>query len=342
MKTDYLQPPRSALKHPLVRNLAWCIFSPPLVDVRHIQSATISSSHTRSDETLPLSAAPDNGMTPQDCAWLESLDESPEPLEQWMKQCPSSRLGFQFEYYWQFWWQRRSPHLEHRFNIQLHQNGKTLGEVDAVSWNPNTGELVHSELAVKFYLGIESDKLPREKRADSRYSWVGPQAIDRLDLKWHQLVDKQLQRLHPAAKSTDRICSAAITLPAHWQVEKLTTQLIMRGRLFYPARGMPGKELPAYLHPLHLRGRWLKLQELTSMPPTYWVLLARHQWLSPQAVPLSNKSDAISTGALHDLLTTHFASHQQPVQVIRLAPSANHWREQERLFVVPNQWPSIT
>lgn len=333
MHTDISSRLWSSLRQPQVRNLAWCIFSPSLVT-----AVAASPDQPRAFEThVPSCSA-------ADLAWLQQLDTAPEPLLDWLSGCHSSRLGFQFERYWQFWWRRRHPQWEYRFNVQLSENGKTLGELDAVSWHPQRQQLTHSELAVKFYLGIDSEQLPAAFRSPAPWSWVGPDVKDRLDLKWQQLQRHQLRHLLRAEHSG----VLPEELPDHWHGGQLRTRLIMRGRLFYPLGELPDWTETAYVNPDHQQGVWLRFSQFRAISALHqtsarWQLLVRNQWFAPICCPLD---DTIDITAASRRLQDYFAGRHQPVQLALLQCDAGQqpelWHERQRWFVVPDQWPQIT
>jgi hypothetical protein len=81
-------------------------------------------------------------------------------------------------------------------NIQLTENKQTIGEMDFILSHRNTKELIHVELAYKFYLydpGISSTAIN---------NWIGPNRNDFLKEKLDKLKNKQFPLLyHPAARS---------------------------------------------------------------------------------------------------------------------------------------------
>ena len=65
---------------------------------------------------------------------------------------------------------------------------RTLGELDLIYQNSNASEVVHLELAIKFYL--------LNKGGTQLTDFVGPAGHDRLDLKWDRLRQHQLPLSH--------------------------------------------------------------------------------------------------------------------------------------------------
>ena len=81
-------------------------------------------------------------------------------------------------------------------SIQLFENERTIGELDFILLNQNTQQLLHVELAYKFYLydpGISSETIN---------NWIGPNRNDLLKEKLDKTKSRQFPLLyHKAAKS---------------------------------------------------------------------------------------------------------------------------------------------
>lgn len=335
MHTDTSSHLWSSLRHPQVRNLAWCIFSPSLV-----VAAGQPCPETAFQTCEPV-------CSEADMTWLMQLDAAPEPLLGWMAGCHSARLGFQFEYYWQFWWHHRHPQLEYRFNVQLSDaSGRTRGELDALSWHPERQQLTHTELAVKFYLGVASETLPAGFQPPTAWSWVGPNVKDRLDLKWQQLQQRQLRHLW----QRDDLSLLHTGLPAHWHCGQLQTRLIMRGRLFYPLAVQPDWAETPYINLHHQPGIWLSLSQFLDpgspagarhRSASRWQILRREQWFAPLLCTIGETLDFPATA---QRLGDYFGQHHQPLQLAEMQPATGlegeFWQEDRRWFVVPDQWPA--
>lgn len=319
----------STLHHPLVRDLAWAVFSPSLI-------------HSDNNQ-IDLGFPPANS---DDRQFLSQLDQNPTELEEWMDGCKSPRLGLRFEYLWQFWINRSRPRIapndwENLFNLQINSEQRTLGELDSVSYSPSTATVIHREFAVKFYLGINSYQLRPSIRPEMPFCWVGPNVKDRLDLKRAQLLNHQLQLI-------DKV-EARQALPDHWQWASLKRQALVRGRLYYPLalQKSTTKQVSvdwSLIGDQPLRGYWLPLSDLAALQGENWLVLNRNQWFAPIQICSSNSKSSTITdkGKLIQLLETHFLSQTQPVQIAAMSLRDNYWEESERYFVVPNQWPSIT
>jgi len=82
-------------------------------------------------------------------------------------------------------------------NVQLIEDKKTIGELDFIIEDRHTKQLIHLELAYKFYLfdpSISSNPIN---------NWIGPNRNDTLKEKLEKLKDKQFPLLyHSCAKTT--------------------------------------------------------------------------------------------------------------------------------------------
>ena len=308
------------LRHPRVRDLAWCVFSSSILQAP--QADIEASQLTPSSEEL---------------SYLQQLDNDPTPLINWLEQCPSPRLGFIFEHYWKFWWQQLPADIETRYNLQIHHNGRTQGELDALFYSKTQSLLIHRELAVKFYLALPSKRLEEDFRPTQNIALIGPNVRDRLDLKVFQLINKQLAQLH----QTETLKH----LPADWHWDQLQRQLVIRGRLFTPIPN-ENKALNLdeyeYLSREADLGHWLTLSNIELLPGTCWLPLRRDQWFAPIHLEHSSSlnNSLLTLGALHQQLIHHFHQSGQPLQVAAMSATPDGWREIQRCFVVPDQWPA--
>ncbi len=81
-------------------------------------------------------------------------------------------------------------------NIQIIEDEKTLGELDFIIEDKNTKQLIHMELAYKFYLYDPNISL------EPINNWIGPNRNDSLNEKLEKLKRKQFPLLyHERAKS---------------------------------------------------------------------------------------------------------------------------------------------
>ncbi len=82
-------------------------------------------------------------------------------------------------------------------NIQIIENKATIGEIDFIIKHLTSNELIHLELAYKFYL------FDPNKSINPIHNWIGPNRNDSLAEKLEKLFQKQFPLLyHEATKSS--------------------------------------------------------------------------------------------------------------------------------------------
>lgn len=286
-------PTNTLWRTPAVRHLAWLCSAPPLIRMGPVRP--------------PLPAA---------AVWsrLAHLDRAPQPLLEWLAARPGTRLGHYFESLYSYYLQRilHWPLLLANTPIRDH-GGRTLGELDFLVRNPQTGRLEHHEVAVKFYLGLHS--------ADGSW-WYGPNARDRLDLKAHHMTGHQ-------CRMTERPETRA-TLLYHGIDEPVTPVLIMPGYLFRPLDG-PEPDYPHWVNPAHEQGGWCRYSRLAERHSNHWVRLHKPHWLGPfQCARLPDTEPEAGTPG---------ADHAALFAVMAARADGRGYQEQRRIFVVPDHWP---
>lgn len=254
-----------------------------------------------------LVVTPDLPLTSARREWLSSLDRDDATLRQFMQDhCYSKRLGLVFESLWHFFL-REDPATELiAHNIPVRDGNKTLGEFDVLYYCHQTQQAIHLELAVKFFLGLNVNQ-----QTPSLSHWFGPNRADRLDRKLARLKQHQL----PLALS-----EAGRAALREYDIEAPLQQLQVSGILFH--RDNNGTHLS--LNPEHQRGRWQTVDDFVgdsqNSDKQQWRYLAKPHWLEGQYA-----NAAVFTSEYMTLAS------ERPIMAINAA--------QERLFIVPNQWP---
>jgi len=296
------------LRHPQVRDLAWVILSPPLlIDAPSPQRHPLSASRW-SDAPGALSD------------WLLLLDRQPAILQAWLAQHSIRRLGLYYERLWQFAL-AQAPDVELLVaNLPIRQDGQTLGELDLILRDAEG--VHHLELAVKFYLGLQTGERRRHDH------WLGPGSHDRLDIKLQRLCEHQLQ-----LSSSHQ----AQTLLTELTCREIDSALWLGGYLFQPWQD--GCELPTGANPAHLGGHWLRLGDWPHSAAVdgdaHWQPLPRQAWLAPAQLEDSQLWQAED---VQQWITD--ADRNQARLLARMEPDADgRWIERERLFVVSDSWP---
>lgn len=298
------------LANPQVRDLAWACFGPPLLRLE-----TLAAGREISAPELPLTST--RG------AWLQQLDRQPQPLLSWLEARPATRLGLYFERLWQFFLTEDSETKLLAHNLPVRVDGQTLGEFDCLYYCHRRQRLVHLELAVKFYLGYRR----RTEGADQSDAaeWLGPNTVDRLDLKLGRLLQHQSRlSLTPAGRE----------LLANRGMEQPLREIALRGTLFQPAQDQLSP--PAGYNPALLMPRWYALPAWRTLaePAARLVIMPRLRWLSP----LQYSTEALPPAALSTHLEGHFARGGRP-QLIALVDQQGC--ELQRFFLTGANWPGI-
>ncbi|MFC6477264.1 DUF1853 family protein [Pseudomonas asuensis] len=233
-----------ALCDPAVRDMAWVITSPPLLD--------------RAEQRHPLTASDWTAKPDKLADWLHELDRKPGQLTEWLAQGNDRRLGRYYERLWQFAL-AHAPGVDLLgANLPLRTAAQTLGELDLL-FRDDQG-VHHLEVAVKYYLATGLPQLP---------DWLGPGGEDRLERKLSHFLGRQLPLSHT---------SEAQVLLKTLGIASIQSWFWMSGYLFYPPSGAtPFPSCSTY----HQRGLWQRFGELVPGDKRAWRLLPKHRWLAP-------------------------------------------------------------
>jgi uncharacterized protein len=191
-------------RHQQVRDLAWVIASPPLVELPQGGCCWPDAAWYRDQYMHRL-------------AWLQQLDRAPDELLSLVAKQKDRRLGKYFETLWFFWLQHHPGYEVLAHNLQVIIDGVTIGEIDLVLRDIRRNTVIHVELAVKFYLGLG--------QLDNPASWHGPHMKDRLDLKLGHMLNRQI-----AISQREDV--------RRWLLQQGISidrcAVIFKGRLYYP------------------------------------------------------------------------------------------------------------
>jgi uncharacterized protein len=236
-------------------------------------------------------------------------------------------LGSYFESLWQFYLMHSNRYDLIASNLQFHYQGKTFGELDFLAYDHQRNIAVHQEIAIKFYLGTMDEKL------GSR--WIGPNAIDRLDLKVAHLCDKQL----PLAKHP-----VVLKKLESLGIKSLKSEALVKGYLFQPA-AQTKVATPNYINPKHLSGTWYRFHELHARlsdrqnRQTSWLKIEKGDWISSDQTFLMRADQALSQDGMTNFLDD-MNNQNRAHMFATLIATKDQLTVGEKVFVVPNNWPA--
>jgi Uncharacterized protein conserved in bacteria len=250
VKTSYFEP-WLQFNHPMVRQLAFTIASPNLLC--HLPQS-LSIQHNFQLHPDQIWEQHFQNYLPR----LKQLDETPEPLLQFMSRLKSTRLGLRFENLLWFWLQEDQYHsyqlLGH--SIQKIEGAKTLGELDFLVLNKETQHVEHWEVALKYYLGEGQLNLEQ---------WIGLNREDTLSKKLYHFTDKQFQ------------FSEALGFKVQQRFA------VLKGQLYLPLNSAQDQSIPDWVNSTRRLGFWG-----TVIPNSNFYRLERHEWLCPNKQASSN------------------------------------------------------
>ncbi len=288
---------------PAVRHLAWMCQAPQLLESE-------------------LSFHPSRHLAENALVTLRRWDAHPATGPAVLTDIPKPRLGLYFEELYECLLTHLLGFEVLARNLQIRGAERTLGELDFVVRNPRTHEIEHHEVAVKFYLGVH-------RQESGATFWHGPNAIDRLDLKTRSLLEPQSQRT--------LLAETAAALQALGIAQPVTTRIFMPGYLFYPSPDSPDQEsnVPPTVPSNHERGHWLYLAQARRRDTRDWVHLQKPHWLGPWAQ--AEAPDAVATSTTLEAIET--TGTPRLFARVTFDAATNLWKETERFFIVPAQWP---
>ncbi|MBO6606386.1 DUF1853 family protein [Psychroserpens sp.] len=146
-------------------------------------------------------------------------------------------------------------------NIQVKENQRTLGELDAIVNAKN--RLVHLEMVYKFYVYDPSQGATEISR------WIGPNRKDSLTEKLTKLKNKQFPLLYHEA--TQKLIRALGI-----DVSALEQQVLFKAQLFKPYRQNISFE---QLNPECLKGFYIQKEQLKAFDNHVFYIPKKYDWL---------------------------------------------------------------
>ncbi len=260
--------------------------------------------------------------------WLSLLQQRPNSLLDWLANSSPAhlaRLGRYAEQLLEFFLRNGPTHQLVIANLPLRADPAalrgdhtTIGEIDYLLTD-NSGQSWHWELAVKYFL---CQKIEPATTANL----IGPDAAETFDSKLDKLFLRQLRHKPPPPYNQ-----------VNWRPAAFT-----RGWMFYPLGS--AVEVIDQLHPEHLRGGWLTLEQLEQANKAnhfkneQFLILDRQRWLS--IAHCIDKRFLLDAHELaQEIAVRLHGPHASGVLVAQMQMNEDHSRELNRFFVVPNVWP---
>jgi hypothetical protein len=258
------------------------------------------------------------------------IDELPAYL-----QTPKFRLGVYFEKLWHFMLENYPGVDLLAHNLPVTNNSRTLGEFDFIYYCHNRKRPVHLEVAVKFYLGLESngDELNGE---NNWHHWVGPGGKDRLDIKLLRMLNHQCQ-LSQTPDGQAMLATLGID-----NIEAIVQEICLKGYFFYPLSGTCRE--PVSANQQHLSGFWARLGQLknpeSELHNYQWLILPKMSWFSPECN--HDKTQQLSLNMLCEQVNHRFETNPFPIMVQATSDRTQLKGERTsaslRGFIVPDNW----
>lgn len=296
------------LQCPAVRDLAWAVGSPGLLDASHpAWAGRLLTDDFLTDAVMRLEAD------------LLALDADPAPLDAFLEAHHSHRLGHYFENLVAFWLETEKVG-DLRVRQPVREGQAVRGEFDFLFRHAPFGGWQHWEVAVKFYL--------LEDAGVGLAGFLGPNPHDRLADKVERLFGHQLRLMETDAGR------------AALGGTSVTARALVKGWLFHPL-GEPSVTVPG-ISARALRGFWLRWGG-QPLPVTHtaarWKVLPRLSWLAP-ALGREGERTLFTAEHLERVLRGHFARASTPLLIAELTQGEDGlWRESRRGFVVGPDWP---
>ncbi|GEM_PF-389700 len=304
--SDYVLDFIGELKNKAVRDLAWVIAAPPILDsfpnseIRFLDFDFFKKEFTRLREKL------------------KELDKHPSPLENFLNNGNTRLLGKYFEKLIEFWLASLSEFDLLASNIQIFKEEKTIGEIDFIIRDKH-GEIFHLEVAGKYYITISD--------TPQMGDFFAPNPKDNLSDKTEKLISTQLQ-LSNTVHGRNKLNELGIK-------DSLTPLLLVKGYLFYPLENTNKASFAAEKHLSGFAVPTDKLEKLCSLEK-HWVILERKQWIARQCrIP---ENSVLECKGLTDKILRYFEKNDYPLLVAGVEKRGNSFREKVRAFILPQAW----
>lgn len=297
-----------------VENLRWCIGSTPL-----LKTGVFGDGVLLDDAWFAY-------QLDRHARWLQELSSVNDAVAREVDDPDLGRipLGKRFERYLHYWFEH-SPFFKLRAaNLQVNGDAYTIGEFDFVVEDLETDEILHLEVACKFYLGFDN-------RSQQR-SWIGPSGRDRLDVKMETLKRQlALAQQQDARSELDRL-----------GIETVSPRALVKGYFFHHFTRLMAYKMPLGGHPRHNAGWWAYEREVDRLfaGEGTWIILPKSDWLAAVHVDVSDDR-LLSARRMPNACREYLAAYGRAVMIAQLDNVDGRYVELSRGCIVTNRWPKI-
>lgn len=240
--------------------------------------------------------------------WLKILDQDDSNLRQALVEKKVRKLGWYAEQLMTYFFTNYPTFKLLGNNIQLFNGKITTGEIDFIVEDLKTNKIIQIELATKFYLYYEKYK------AENRL-FIGPNARDNFDHKYHHLINQQLKKETPQ-EVLEITNGKPINQSYPW----------VKGVLFYPLKKSKTLNNLDFINPFHTKGWYCSLTDLlTNDKITELQVFKKMDWLGLSSPNMLLKQH------FNDYFSTLINDGHKAIMVLN--------KKNERGFIMSNQWP---
>ena len=247
---------------------------------------------------------------------LSELDTNSETVDAHFSSLRHMPMGKYFEQLVLFILDKDPRYKVFLANHQIMDDKRTIGELDIILKDLETGSIEHWELCLKFYL--------QSKPSTDQQLMLGPGAKDNMDRKVRKLIEHQMKLSeHPSIKYLVG-------------TENIKSKLFMKGQLFYHLGKQ--KTVAVDTNSFHDYGSWCYISEVNEMldASLKWITLSKPDWIGTADGYVSG---LLTKREMIQYLEGHFANDSQPVLCAALKTTDKGCIEASRCFVVSNHWP---
>tara|TARA_B100000768_G_scaffold112236_1_gene103965 strand:- start:10990 stop:11904 length:915 start_codon:yes stop_codon:yes gene_type:complete len=298
-------------KHKIVNDLAWVIYSAPLMSSNPGEKAYLGLDDQWFKKEVERCEI-----------FLKAEDADPSRLAKFVSCEGIQLLGKRFERFVEYWLTFSGKYEVLISNRPVSRNKITLGEIDYVIRDIFSGEIFHLEVAAKYYLGHNNSSLWS--------NWKGINAKDALEDKMTKF-RKQLT-IFDREEGVALLNELGLTRPR--------SLLMMKGFFFYYWRNIKCPKSPQLSLSNHNAGLFLKESEISEFfkGDNSWALLSKHNWFAPYVS--SSSEELYSEIGVQAKIRSLLKEYNVEVMLAKLSYENGHFIETLRVAVVLNKWPN--